>query len=504
MKRGMVYLVGAGPGDPGLLTLKGKRVLEQADVVLYDRLVDDRLMRHVPPEAEVVDIGKWPGNRSPTQAEINRVLIDRAQEGKTVVRLKGGDPFVFGRGGEEALALAEAGVPFQVVPGVTSATAVPAYAGIPLTHRQLASSFTVVSGSEDPSTEESLIDWKSLATGPGTLVVLMGWESLPGIVETLLREGMAPDTQAALIRWGTEPYQRSVEGTLDEIVRLGRKAGLDPPVVAVFGKVVGLRQRIGWYEDRILLGKRVLVTRSHHQASALSDLLAQEGAEPIEVPTIQVEPLEDEGPLSEVASGLSRYQRVVFTSVNGVKAFWSALERQGLDARAFGGIGVAVIGPETARSLARRGIRADLVPSEYVSEALVEGLRGYVQPGDRVLLPSAEEARSVLAEGLRALGASVDEVAAYRTTVPQESAERVRTLLGDNKIDVVTLTSSSTARNLVSLLQREVGLLARPAIACIGPITAATARELGLIVGIEAQEHTVPGLVEAIKEHFAG
>lgn len=507
IRPGTVYLVGAGPGDPGLLTLRGMELLQRADVVLYDRLVGERLLRHARDGAELVYVGKLSRGESDTQDQIIRYMIERAAEGKSVVRLKGGDPFVFGRGGEEALALAEAGIPFEVVPGITSAIAVPAYAGIPLTHRQVASAFTVVSGNEDPSKEESLIDWGSLAKSGGTLVVLMGWENLPRVVEALTAQGMSPDTQVALIQWGTHPYQRTVEGTLGNIVEEGRQAGLEPPIVAVFGRVVDLRKRIRWFDNRPLSGKRVMVTRSRAQASVLVDLLAREGAEVVEAPAIQVVAVADDpdkSRLCQAARQLALYQWVVFTSVNGVEAFWQALEREGLDARAFAGVRVAAIGPATADSLVRRGINADSVPAEYVSEAVVEGLRATIRPGDRVLLPRAEGGREALVEGLSELGASVEQVTAYRTVVPEGSREKALGLLADGKIDVVTFTSSSTVRNLVALLDGDTGLLQRPIIACIGPVTAATAREVGLRVDVQAREYTIPGLVEALKARFGG
>ena len=496
--------MGAGPGDPGLLTLRGRQLLEQADVLLYDYLVDERLLLYARRGAEIVSIAEWHKGGRPTQREVDGFLIDHALKGNAVVHLKAGDPFVIDRGAEEVQALASAGVAFEVVPGVTSAIAVPAYAGIPVTHSKLASSFTVLSGGEDTSLEELLIDWSALAASAGTLVVLMGWESLPGIIERLVSEGMAMDTPASLIQWGTHPKQRTVVGSLGDILPLGREAGLQPPVVALFGKVVGLRDQLRWYDNRPLSGKRIMVTRPRFQAGALSDLLAQEGADPIEVPCIEVVPLEEDRPLREAAKRLSEYRWVVFISVNGVEAFWKALEGQGLDARAFGGVQVAAIGPATAESLAYRGILADLVPGEYVAEALLEELGGYIRTGDTVLLPRAEGAREVLAEGLRAKGASVEEIVAYRTRVPRESAERARRLLRDDGVDVVTFTSSSTARNLAELVGKgSAQLLSQPTIACIGPVTAATARELGLRVDIEAREHTMPGLVEAIRAHCA-
>ncbi|MDO8749990.1 MAG: uroporphyrinogen-III C-methyltransferase [Dehalococcoidia bacterium] len=503
---GTVYLVGAGPGDPGLITVRGLELLQHADSVLYDRLVDERLLRHARPDAEVEYVGKWPRRESNTQDEIIIYMIQRAREGRSVVRLKGGDPFVFGRGGEEAMALAEAGIPFEVVPGVTSAIAVPAYAGIPVTHRHVAASFTVVSGSEDPSKEESQIDWKALATGTGTLVVLMGWESLPRVREALLAHGMSPDTPAALIQWGTEPHQRTVEGTLADILERGRQVGLEPPVVAVFGPVVGLRQHIRWFDNRPLSGKRIVVTRSRDQASTLADLLAREGADAVELPTIQIAPLADpdkSGLLRQAARELASYQWVMFTSANGAEALWQAILKEGLDARALGGVRLAAIGSATAEALERHGVHPDVVPEEYVSEALAEALRGQIRPGDRILLPRAEEGRPLLAEALRSMGAEVTQVVAYRTLAPEESRAKASALLAEGKIDAVTFTSSSTVRNLVKLLGGDVTLLRKPAIACIGPVTAATARELGLTVHVEAKVHTIPGLVEALKGWFA-
>ncbi len=502
IRPGTVYLVGAGPGDPGLLTIRGLELLKNADAILYDRLVDERVLAYARPDAEVVYVGKWPRRESNTQDEIVAQMIQRAREGKSVVRLKGGDPFVFGRGGEEALGLREAEIPFEVVPGITSAIAVPAYAGIPVTHRNVSSSFTVISGSEDPSKEESQIDWQALATGSGTLVVLMGWESLPRVTEALKSHGLSADTPAALIQWGTRPDQKVVEGTLDTVLELGQEAGLEPPVVAVFGPVVALRDRVRWFDDRPLFGRRIMVTRSRAQTSAMAELLAIEGAEPVELPSIRILPVEDDGPLRQAARSLDAYQWIVFSSVNGVEAFWQALDAEGLDARALAGVQVSAIGPATADSLAQRGVRADSVPTEYVSESVVESLRGHVQPGDRVLLPRAQEGRQTMVDGLRALGATVDHVVAYRTVASEESRDRAVALLKEGRIDAITFTSSSTVRNLVTLLDGDTSLLEGPAIACIGPVTAATARELGVTVDIQPNESTIANLVAAIKTYF--
>ncbi len=525
IRKRCVYLVGAGPGDPGLLTLRAAELLSQADVVVYDRLVDERILRHARPDAELTYVGKWPRRSSNSQEDINLHLIDYAEQGKSVVRLKGGDPFVFGRGGEEAIALLEAGIPFEVVPGITSAIAVPAYAGIPVTHRGVAASFTVVSGSEDPGKPESQIDWAALAANSGTLMVLMGWESLPNVVEALTAHGKPADTPAALIQWGTRPEQRVVVGTLRDILQRGKETGLEPPVIAVFGDVVALRKQVQWYDSRPLFGKRVLVTRARAQASALVDALAMEGAEAIEAPAIQIEPLADDARLRQAARDLGRgdpaghpyYRWAAFTSANGVDAFWDALRKEGMDARAFGGVRIAAIGPATAAALERRGLTPDLVPDEYVAEALAAALQPTLRAGDRVLLPRAAEARAVLVDALSAMGVAVDEVPAYRTISPNSLPSPLTgegqdggapSLLGihmlrEGHIDVVTFASSSTVRNLVQLLGGDVTPLQKPLIACIGPITAQTARELGLRVDIQATDYTIPGLVEAIKGHFA-
>ena len=499
---GTVYLVGAGPGDPGLITVKGLRCLESADVVVYDRLVDERLLDRAPRDVEIVDVGKLPGDRPDRQSSINSLLVDRAKEGKRVVRLKGGDPFVFGRGGEEAAALAKAGIPFEVVPGVTSAIAAPAYAGIPLTHRGYASTFTVLTGSEAPDKADSPIAWDKLAQLGGTIVVLMGWDNLETIAATLVREGRSPDTPVALVQWGSETYQRTVVGTLSDVFDRARESGLAPPVVAVIGEVVGLREALRWFDNRPLFGKRVLVTRSRRQAGALSELLSLEGAEPLEVPTIEVQPLADTAELDEALRRLGRYDWVVFTSANTVEAVFDRLAAAGLDARAFHASKVAAIGSATAASLGGRGITADLVPEKPVSETMAENLGEQIAAGDSVLLPRADIARDVLREGLAARGVIVDDVVAYKTVMPEESMQRIRDLLGEG-VDVVTFTSSSTVANLAKSLNGDVARLGGAKVACIGPVTAATAREVGMDVDIVAEMSTVAGLVDSIKAYFA-
>lgn len=513
---GRVYLVGAGPGDPGLITVAGLERIKDADVIVYDRLISSRLLDHARPDAELIYVGKaTPDGRGDRQVaqvgddvtdqdSINAILIDKARVGKRVVRLKGGDPYVFGRGGEEAEALRAAGIPFEVVPGVTSAVAVPAYAGIPVTHRGVASSFAVVTGHEDPSKDQTAINWPHLATAVDTLVFLMGAKTLPDIVEKLVANGRPAITPVAVIRWGTTPEQRTVTGTLADIVDRVREAGITAPAITVVGEVVRLRETLSWFEDRPLFAKRILITRTRKQASVLARLLAGEGAIPVELPAIEIEPSEDGAAISAAIDALTagRYGWAVFTSANGVELFFGRLAERSLDARAFGSAKIAAIGPATATALSQRGITADLVPTEYVAEAVLEALCPHVSLGDSVLIPRAESARPALVDGLRAAGVTVDEVPLYRAAVPAEAPPEALAALREGRIDIVTFTASSTVRNLVTLLGNTSPLTreGHPLIACIGPITAKTAEDLGLPVDITASEYTVPGLVAALKE----
>jgi uroporphyrinogen III methyltransferase/synthase len=501
--KGLVSLIGAGPGDPGLLTLRGAEALAGADVVVYDYLANPALLAHARPEAERVYVGKKAGSHTLSQDEINRLLVERGLAGQRVARLKGGDPFVFGRGGEEALALAEAGVPFEVIPGVTSAVAAPAYAGIPVTHRGLSSSLAVITGHEDPAKEETALDWSRLATGVDTLIFLMGAGNLPHIVEQLVAHGRPAETPVALVRWGTTPKQQTVSGTLADIVQRVEAAGLKPPVVTVVGQVAGLRGQLNWFETLPLFGQRILVTRTRQQAGALSARLRALGADAIELPTVCLEPPDDWEPLDAAIASLSSFDWLVFTSANGVAHFWERIGRAGLDARAFHRLKLAAIGPATAAELEARGLQADLVPEEYVAEAIVSGL-GDVH-GRRVLLARADLARPALATLLRQGGAEVVEVTAYRTVRPAEDAAELRDLMA--QVTVATFTSSSTVRNL-DAMARDAGLdlaqaLAQATVACIGPITAGTARELGLPVHLVAEEYTIAGLVRALVQHLA-
>lgn len=504
--RGKVYLVGAGPGDPGLVTVAAAKRLREADVVVYDRLAAPSLLQYARKGAELLFVGKEGGGMCADQTAINRLLVEKAGQGKRVVRLKGGDPFVFGRGGEEAEALRVARIPFEVVPGVTSAVAVPAYAGIPVTHRGLAASFAVITGHEDPAKEESGIRWDRIAQGADTLVFLMGVRTLAEIVRQLVAHGRPESTPVAVIRWGTTPEQRTVTGTLGDIVHKVEAAGLAPPAVTVVGEVVRLRERLSWFETRPLFGKRVLVTRTRRQASALTGVLAEEGAVPVELPTIEIEPMVEEAEVEAALVDLQagRYAWVVFTSANAVEIWFALMRERGLDARAFAGSNVAAIGPATAAALSQWGIVADLVPREFLSEGVLEALLPSVGSGDRVLVPRAEGARPELVEGLRAAGVSVDEVALYRASAPRQAPPDALAALRAGAIDIVTFTSSSTVRNLVALLGGDVECLRKPLVACIGPVTAATARELGMRVDVVAAEHTIEGLVAALREKGSG
>ena len=504
--RGIVYLVGAGPGDPGLLTLKGKECLEQADVVLYDYLANPALLDHAPVHAERIYVGRRGRGQYQDQTEINRLLIERAQAGHVVVRLKGGDPFVFGRGGEEAEAVAAAGVPFEIVPGVTAAVAVPAYAGIPVTHRTLASTMTVVTGHEDPSKGTTVIDWPKLAATSGTLVFMMGMKTLPMIVSRLLEEGRPADTPVAAVRWGTKADQRTIVGTLQDIVAKTAEAGLEPPTVIVVGEVVKLREQLNWFEKRPLFGKRIVLTRAREQAGEFARLLAAYGAEPITAPTITMVPPLSWDALDEAIAKLRSYTWLIFTSVNGVAPFMERLKKARRDVRALAHLQIAAIGPRTAEELTRHGLIADLIPSEFQAEGMVAALSQYELKGAKVLIPRAEVARELLPEQLRLKGATVDVVPVYRTVVPEAGLSRLKEEIQAGVIDVITFTSSSTVSNFVELIggaqeARRVGT--KTTIACIGPITARTAESYGLPVAIMPAENTVPALAQAIVRFYS-
>ena len=501
-----VYLVGAGPGDPGLITVKGRECIQNADVIIYDYLAAPALLKHARKSAELIYVGKKGGDHTLSQDEINALIVEKAKSGGTVTRLKGGDPYIFGRGAEEAEALFKAGISFEIVPGVTSAIAAAAYAGIPLTHRKLASTLAFVTGHEDPDKEETGINWSSLATGIGTLVFFMGVKNLPNITKSLIDHGKSPDTPIALIRWGTTPAQKTVSGTLDTIVEKARVAGLKAPAIIVVGEVVNLRQTLKWFEDRPLLGKRIVVTRARQQASDLVRLLSDQGAECLEYPTIEIMPPKDPEPLKQAVENLSAYDWIVFTSVNGVIYFFEQLFAAGKDVRALGRMQTAAIGPATAERLLEFGLTSDIVPETYRAESVVEAFEKVKLKGTKILLPRAREARPILPKELTKMGAAVHEIPAYETLKALENTDDLVQKLKDNQIDLITFTSSSTVKNFKALLPPDdfKTLMQGVVIASIGPITSDTAEELGFEVQITAESYTISGLVEAILQNYQG
>lgn len=505
-KPGKVYLVGAGPGDPGLLTLKAKECISRADVLVYDELANRVFLEYAPQGAELIYAGKKGGSHAMSQAEINRLVVEKAREGLVVVRLKGGDPFIFGRGGEEAQDLAGAGILFEVVPGVTSAIAVPAYAGIPLTHRDFTTSVAFVTGHEDPTKGESTIDWERLATGAGTLVFLMGVGNLSAICKSLMAHGRAPGTPVALIQRGTVSLQKTVTGPLNEIAEKAEREGISPPAIVVVGEVVALREELNWFEKRPLFGKRIVVTRAREQASGFMAALTELGAECIEFPTIEIVPPESWEAMDRAIGSLGGFHWVIFTSVNGVRHFFSRLESLGKDGRDLKGVRIAAIGPKTAEAVLQRGIRPDLVPEEYRAEAVVDAFRREEVRGLNILLPRAADAREVLPTELEGMGARVEVVDAYRTVRPVGERENVRGMLERGEIHMVTFTSSSTVRNFIETFEGEKELLLRwmekVAVACIGPVTAKTAGEIGLKIAFSPSDYTIEALIKGILDYF--
>jgi uroporphyrinogen III methyltransferase/synthase len=502
VSKGKVYLVGAGPGDPSLITVKGLDCLRRADVVIYDRLIDDSLLDAAPPEAERIYVGKGRGRRAKEQKEINQLLVSKGREGKTVVRLKGGDPFVLGRGGEEAEALAMNHVPFEVVPGVSSALAVPAYAGIPVTDRRLASSFTVITGHEDAEKRKSSISWDKISMGGDTLVFLMGMGNLARIVRQLVEKGRPHSTPVAVISQGTSPRQRTIVGTLEDIVSRAAKEVFQPPAVVVVGEVVKLRERLRWFDNRPLFGKRILVTRAEHQANELSRLLLESGAMPVEMPVIKISPPPTWKALNQAILNLKRYHWIIFTSVNAVEVFCKRLYALELDVRQLAGVRIGAIGPATARALEEKGLHPDYLPETYTSQGFLAGLKGQDIAKCRVLLPRADIAGNELADGITELGAEVHRVTAYRTVAVRKSVLQGKQMLLRGEIDVVTFTSASTVNNLLAILGQEWEVMKVAKLACIGPNTAAALAERGLKADIVAREHTIPGLVEATEKYF--
>ena len=496
----MVSLVGAGPGDPGLISLKGAARLARADVVLYDSLVNSALLRLARRDAELILTGKRGGQPGTSQQQINQDLVTHALAGKRVVRLKGGDPYVFGRGGEEGCVLAEAGIRFEVVPGVTAAVAGAAYAGIPLTHRTLGSTLALATGHEDPSKPESQIDFDVLAR-MGTVVLYMGVRTLAESTRKLIEGGMHPDTPAAVIRWGTRPDQLCVTGTLADIVERVEQAGITAPAVTVIGQVVSLRNTLNWFETLPLFGQRIVITRPAEQASDLADRLAALGAEVLTAPAIEIKPLDDYAVIDEALRGIDGYAWLVLTSVNGVEALFARMDALGLDGRALAAVRLATIGRPTADALARRFLRADVVPETYTSAGLAAAMASDVSlAGKRVLLLRADIASRQLPQALSQAGASCDDLPVYQTAKPASLPDHVVADVRAERVDWITFTSTSTVNNFFNLLAAAAceQLPERVRLASIGPVTSEALRARRLEPHIEAAPHTVAGLVDAI------
>jgi uroporphyrinogen III methyltransferase/synthase len=485
-----VYLIGAGPGDPELITAKGRRLLQQADAVLYDHLANDALLDLAPAQAERIYVGKKKSAHAFTQEEICAMLVERARRGWNVVRLKGGDPFIFGRGGEEAEALADAGIAFEIVPGVTTPLGIAAYTGVPLTHREHTSAVTFVTGHAVDA-----IDWDRVGMSE-TLVIFMGLTTFSQIARELIQRGRAADTPAMAVRWATRPDQETLVGTLTTLPALIEQHKMKPPATIIMGEVVRLREKLNWYERLPLFGQRIVITRAKAQADALASKLAALGAEPVELPTIEIAPAADYAPLDRAIERLSEYDWLIFTSVNGVKYFLDRLDRSTSDLRAIRAK-ICAIGPATHAAIQTLHLKVDLMGKEYVAEGLLEAFRGHELAGKRVLLPRAAVARDLVPAELARRGAVVDVVEAYRTVMPESATERAREIFGaPHHPDWIAFTSASTVQNFVAAAGAE--LLREVRVASIGPITTAAARELGIAVAAEARQYTIDGLLDAI------
>jgi len=501
IKTGRVYIIGAGPGDPGLITLRGVECIAEAEVIVYDYLVAPEILSHARKDARLIYAGKQGGNHTLSQWQINDLLVAEAQGGAIVARLKGGDPFIFGRGGEEAEALREKGIPFEIVPGISSAVAVPAYAGIPLTHRSHTVSVAFVTGHEDPTKGKSDLDWPALA-GIGTLVFLMGVKNLPSITGNLIGAGKDPSTPVALIRWGTTTRQQTLTGTLGDISERAEKSGFAPPSIFVVGTVVGLRETMNWFETRPLFGKGIVITRPEKQAEELGRLLRLRGARVISFPVIEIAPPEDVSALDAAISVLDTYRWIIFTSANGVTFFFRRLRELGRDVRDLKGVKIATIGPATASAVEAMGITVDLVPDEFISEGVVRAFAGHDLQGARILLPRALEARDVIPEGLAAMGATVDVAVTYRTIAAERDSSELMKYMEEGVVDVVAFTSPSTVHHFLGIMGDGFKLPVGVKVATIGPVTEAAAVKAGLPVHIRQERYTIPELVDAIVHSF--
>ncbi|MBI4964119.1 MAG: uroporphyrinogen-III C-methyltransferase [Desulfomonile tiedjei] len=504
-KPGTVFLVGAGPGDPGLITVKGLEKIRTADVIVYDYLAGDKLIEEARPDAELIYVGKKGKDHTAEQIDINRLLVTKARDGKTVVRLKGGDPYLFGRGGEEAEELVAACVPFEVVPGVTSAIAAPAYAGIPVTHRDHASMVTFVTGHEDPDKEESSIDWNVLAANPGTLVFLMGVKNLDNIATSLIKAGKPAHTPAALVRWGTTPRQIAVVSDLENLPAEAKRRGIKAPAVLVVGSVATLHETLGWFAKKPLFGKRILITRGREQSKRMADKISEQGGEPVLFPTISIQPPDDYRALDDAITRIKSFDWVIFTSVNGVERFFERFFQFNDDIREMAGPRLGAIGPVTAAAIRRLGLKVDRLAKEFVAEGVLDMLSETEVQGKRFLIARAEQAREVLPEGLTRIGGEVEVVTVYKTGLPSDSdIARVRKMLEEKALDAITFTSSSTVTHLVEMLKGSdlPALMDGVVLASIGPVTSSTLKECGLTADVKADEYTIDGLVKALSDYF--
>lgn len=502
---GTVYLVGSGPGDPGLITVKALEKIRQADAIIYDYLAGQEFVKEARPDAELIYVGKTGKEHTLEQVDINKLLVQKASQYKCVVRLKGGDPYVFGRGAEEAEELVDAGIPFEVVPGVTSAVAAPAYAGIPVTHRDHASMVTFVTGHENPNKDQSSIDWDNLAKSSGSLVFLMGVKNLKMITSSLISSGMNPGTPAALVRWGTTPDQSSFLSSVSEIAAEAISRKFKAPAVLIVGSVASLKPRLDWYEKKILFGKRILITRSREQSKKMAERILGQGGKPILFPTIQIKDPADFSALDLAFNDISKYDWVIFTSVNGVDGFFRRFFALDRDIRELAGPRFGAIGPVTAQAIRNHGLKVELLGEQFVAEGLLEALKEEDLKGKRFLIPRAEKARIILPEGIVSRGGSVDLVTVYRTVLPdQADVESIIQALANREVDVITFTSSSTVSHFAELIGKTKlpDLLQGITLASIGPVTSQTIRDLGLQPTIEADEYTIDGLLNCMESYF--
>ncbi len=499
-KKGTVYIVGSGPGDPGLITVRAVQCIRRSDVIVYDYLMGREILRYASADARLIYVGKKGGDHTMSQEKINQILVDEAQAGNSVARIKGGDPFVFGRGGEEAQTLHHNGIPFEIIPGVTSAIAVPAYAGIPLTHRNCTSTAVFVTGHEDPTKKESDIDWDKIAS-IGTIVFLMGVKNLPTIVAKLVEKGRDAATKVALIRWGTTPRQETLTGTLGTIVKLVEDRDFKPPAIFVVGDVAGLRDELNWFEKKPLFGKGIVVTRPEAQSAEFADLLYEEGARVISFPTIKIVPPDNFADLDGAIENIEEYDWIIFTSVNGVRYFFERIFHLGKDSRDLKGVSICAIGPATSRAVENHGIHVDLIPESYISESVVSAFEKAGGAEKKILIPRAEVARDIIPESLTAMGADCDVITTYHTISSGMKREDFQEIAERDRIDIITFTSPSTVDNFIDIVGRE-NISEDAIIACIGPVTKKAAEGVGLTVHIMAQSYTVEGMVDAMIDYL--